>query len=172
MSDRDQIRQLIDLVENTTPPDFAVHKRLVSKLRRLIKKTNTSWFTLVIQAWREFSGDPPKEPNEEQIPIIRRSLETRLARQLRTLEDALEEMNVILNEIEESTPPVLLSYRFVEMMRDMSNDMRDAMEILQDEGYYPPNDPSPWSYRDEMKGIYKYLDDMSYQCYKYLLMFV
>lgn len=167
MSHSDHVRKLKPLVENND--EFNPIKLIaeITELAKLIKETKRSWYILVMNAWQEFIEDPSTPPTQEEFIVIKRSLETRLARQLRSLEHALEEIQVKISELEQSMPQFPMYGRFLYGLDKSVKDIKRSIEILEDQGYYDQTDRRtrhPWSFHNEINSIYENLLRIQERC--------
>ena len=180
MSHSDQFRQLINLVENNEKNGIEKLLAEVTNVLDLVKHARESWFTLVMQAWREFGGDPFVHPTQEEFSHLTRLLETRLARQLKSLERSLEEirlkLNELVNSVDKSIPKSPTYYRqqfehFFDVMRNCANGIASSIEILEEEGYYHQSayqsipKTNPWAYHYVVSDVYDFLTSMRDECY-------
>ena len=184
MSHSDHVRRLITLVESNeqSPSEGLIASRLAD-ICKLVDHTQESWNNKIMQVWREFYPDrrgPPHPQNlsnlvrlnikhdnhftQDEISRVSGFLETRLARQLRNLEQALEDIQVKLSELE--TMESSINPRFFDIMRSLITTIKILMEVLEEEGYYPSN-PGQHSttYRNETSKISSTLLAMGSHCF-------
>ena len=175
MSDRDHIRRLITLVENNDEIDSAKVLAEVADISKLLREAQVSWHKSVMLAWKDFFSEytASRYIDQKEFSRLIRFVETRLARELGSLEQLLEEMQVKLNKLDKLIPPSFM-YReqFVKFFNNigkLAEGTKRSMGILEQEGYYHQSDlnlefPRPWSYRDEVSEIYTDLIKMREIC--------